>query len=695
MKKKLPGMVWVFVGFVPWILFWNLSGPGLWTTAVLAGMIASLTLNAYRWPRRNFKALELITLIYFTVHLIFTAILGSSFFIDYGAILNRLTLAGMAWGTLLAGSPFTYQYAREDWDKAYWNDPGFRLVNNIITAAWGAIFLINAVLAMVATFFAIAESTKSWLLVILPNVGLVLGVLFSMRFPNWFVRWGIKREIEAREPYKWASPSFSAGHPSGQDQHDVIVIGSGIGGLSAAALLAKRGRKVIVFEQHVRAGGYCTSWERIVRHGNKRWRYVFDAGVHDVSGLGEHGPVRNLQRQLGIEEQIDWRLMSHEYLVDDIRIKVPHGTDEFARVLGEQFADERANIKAFFDEIEQVYRENSMGIEQTDGPNAIEAMLAYPKTHPHAYKWMEVPFEEMLDAYFRDPRLKEFLLMLTGYLSDDPSSLTVGSMAPVFGYYFDGGYYPAGGPQVFANALVSVIKENRGEVRLGASVGRIIIENRKATGVMLANGERHYAKAIISNADVWKTFRELVGYEHLPKLFVKKINTLEPSTSAFVVFLGIDCVPDISSITMIDEICIVVPSKVDLSLAPPGHSAITLIKLVPQAETAMENRKAPGYTRYKQACGDEMIALAEQVIPNLRQHIVYRQEGAPPTFARYDWTTRGAIYGPAEGQSRLPMKTPIEKLYLVGAGTRYGAGVEAVVLSGVLAANAIYRRSSG
>ena len=114
MKKKLPGMVWIFVGFLPWILFWSLSGPGSWTAAVLAGLIASLTLNAYRWPRRNFKALELITLIYFIVHLIFIAILGSSFFIEYGAILNSLTLAGMAWGMLLARSPFTYQYARED-----------------------------------------------------------------------------------------------------------------------------------------------------------------------------------------------------------------------------------------------------------------------------------------------------------------------------------------------------------------------------------------------------------------------------------------------------------------------------------------------------------------------------------------------------------------------------------------------------
>lgn len=696
MKKKLPSMVWVFVGFIPWILFWSLSGPGLWTAAVFAGLIASLTLNAYRWHQRNFKALEVITLIYFIAHLTFTVILGSSFFIEYGAILTSLTLAGMAWGTLVARSPFTYQYAREDWDKAYWNDPYFRLINNIITAIWGVIFLINAALAMVAIFSALAAAARFWLIVILPNVGIVLGIIFSARFPNWFLRIGLKRRLEALEPYKWESPTFSAGHYSEKDRHDVIVIGSGIGGLSAAALLAKRGRKVIVFEQHFLAGGYCTSWERGVRRGNERWRYVFDAGVHDVSGLGERGPVRNLQRQLGIEEEIDWRLMSHEYILGDLHIKVPHDADEFARVLGEQFADEYANVKALFDEIKLVYREMYTDVERTGGvprvPDTVDAMLAYPKTHPHAYKWMEVPFVKLLDAYLQDERLKKFISALTGYLSDDPTVLTVGAMAPIFGYYFDGGYYPVGGSQSFADALVRSINENGGEVRLRTPVRRVMIENGKATGVELATGERHCAEAIISNADVLQTFLELVGCEHLPKTFIKQIETLKPSTSAFIVFLGVDYVPDIAPIAMVDDIGIMTPSKVDPSLAPPGHSAITLIKLMPQAEAATWDRQAPDYIKRKREYGDGMIAVAERAVPNLRQHIVYRQEGSPATFARYAWTTNGAIYGPAAGQPFLPMKTPIERLYLAGAGTfPGGGGIEAVVISGTVAADTIYR----
>jgi phytoene dehydrogenase-like protein/uncharacterized membrane protein len=696
-------MLQVLIGFLPWIVFWSLSSPGLWTPAVLCALLAAAGLVTWRWlKRRDAKTMEIVSLVYFAAHAFVTLVLGLPFFKDYGPVLNSLVLAGMAWGTLLAGSPFTYQYARENWPRELWSNPLFVRTNQIITAVWGVIFLVNTGLGALS----LSQPQLNILLnAIIANILIGLGIAFSSLFPNWFPNFALQRSIDAREPYKWSPPLFN-GRPVAEDEQDVIVIGSGIGGLTAAALLAKRGLKVAVFEQHFLAGGFCSSWERNVRsplcppkiggdvRGGKRLRYVFDAGVHDVSGLGQFGPVRNLMRQLDIEEEVDWKRMDHEYAIDGVHFRIPRDPNLFAAKLGELFPSERESVKAFFDGIKHVYREMYADVEKTGGvpipPRTVEEMIAYPRAHPHVYKWMERPFGEMLDTYFDDEKLKRFLSALTGYLSDDPNVLTVGAMAPIFGYYFDGGYYPGGGSQKFADALVRVIEAHGGKVYLRTPVKRIVMEKSRAVGVELTSGEIQRAKIVLSNADLKRTFLELVGKKHLPAKFARELEAAKPSTSAFMVFLGVDFVPEIEPIAMTDELGIMLPSKVDDSLAPEGHAALTLIKLIPQCEAADWDRKAPGYNTRKRAYADEMIAQAERLIPDLSQHIVYRQEASPPTFERYAWTTAGSIYGPTWDSSRPPLKSPVPGLYLAGSGVFPGPGIEAVVISGTLAADAIY-----
>ncbi|MDO9302915.1 MAG: NAD(P)/FAD-dependent oxidoreductase, partial [Anaerolineales bacterium] len=509
----------------------------------------------------------------------------------------------MAFGTLAMKNPFTYQYAKEDWDKAYWTDPAFIKINEIITGVWGGIFLFNSLLGALAVFIFPAQGL--WFVVILPNVGVVAGIVFSSRFPNYASRKNIQERIDAWDPYKWAAPKFN-GRPVSENEHDVIVIGSGIGGLSAAALLAKRGLKVAVFEQHYLPGGYCTSWERKVTPPHlgeagrgERWQYIFDAGVHDFSGLGERGGIRSLLKMLDIENAIEWKLNEQEYFIGETHFKVPHDADEFVRQLGGRFPSESENIRNFFDEILHVYREMYASMEKTGGaprtPDNVEDLLAYPVRHPHAYKWMDKPFVEMLDEFFTDTRIKDLLCALTGYLSDNPKSLTVGNMAPIFGYHFDGGWYPVGGSQAFPNALVDVIEKYNGKVFLRTPVQRILMENNHAVGIELKNGQTHRAKAIISNADTHKTFLELLGREHIPADFAQSIESLRPSATAFIVFLGLDIVPNLAPITMLDDIGIMIPSKVDATLAPLGHASVTLLKLLPEKDFANWDRKSAGY----------------------------------------------------------------------------------------------------
>lgn len=695
-------MFQVFVGFIPWIIYWSFSGPGLWTIAILGGLIIAAGLVSWRWvKRRDVKTMEVVTLGYFAVHAIVTLALGLTFLKTYGPIANSLVLAGMAFGTLAAKSPFTYQYAKEDWDKSYWHDPAFIKINEIITGVWGGIFIFNALLNALAVFVFSGYGLFVTLLltVIIPNVGVVAGIVFSSLFPNYGVRKSIQTRIDTWDPYKWSAPKFN-GRPAQDKIHDVIVIGSGIGGLTAAALLAKRGLKVAVFEQHYLPGGYCTAWERQVKptaaapDSQERWHYIFDAGVHDFSGLGERGAIRSLLRMLDIENAIEWKLNQQEYYLGQTHFKVPHDVSEFVRQLGERFPSEAENIRTFFDEMLQIYRQMYADMEKTGGaprePDNIEDMLSYPKMHPHAYKWMSRPFVEMLNEFFTDPRIKDLLCALTGYLSDDPASLTVGHMAPIFGYHFDGGYYPVGGSQAFPNALVDVIEKHGGKIYLRTAIQRIVIENDHAVGIELKDSQIHQAKAILSNADTQRTFLELIGRQHLPVDFAQSIASLKPSATAFAVFLGLDIVPNLASITMLDDIGIMIPSNVDATLAPLGHASLTLLKLLPQSDFANWDRKSSDYSARKHKFADEMIACAAEIIPGLQQHITYRQEASPATFARYAWTTDGSIYGPATGQQRLTVKTPVKNLYIAGSGTM-GGGVEAAVIAGIHAANEIYK----
>ena len=690
MTRRVSSTVWIFIAFVPWIIYWALSGPGLVVPGVIAALTGALVLNIYRLRIGNLKLMDAVTLAFFGLHFVSTAILRSDLFVVYGGVLVYVALTLMAWGSLAARSPFTYQYARDDWPREYWQHRLFRRTNEIITFVWAVIFTLGIAFNLAALAW---PTHKIVLATVLPNLLLAPGIVFSIFFPRWFPRQTLAREIENWErPFGWHPPVFPQVPPSAEDEFDAIVIGAGMGGLTAAALLAQRGLKTLVVEQAHYVGGFCANFRRLHR------KYVFDIGVHDISGLGPRGPVRWLLHELGIESRLEWVRMSQEYIFDDVRLRVPHDADKFVAELAALFPSEREHIGAFFREMGQVYRELYADMEKTGGaprpPTDPDEMLRYPLTHPHLFRWMERSYFEMLDAYFRNGRLKELLCALTPYLTDKPETLTVMQMAPLFGYYFDGGFYPKGGSGQLSQAVAETIRTHNGIILLDKKVTKILLRDGAAYGIQLADGSTFRARVILSNADAWVTFRELVGLEHLPKEFAKRVLVLQPTTSVFALFLALDYAPPIAPVTMYRApsglgLGLVLPSKVDSSLAPPGHHVLTVMTLLPQPEAATWDRAAPDYKARKAAFADEIIRQAETLLPGLRDHIITRDAATPATVTRYTRHPDGAIYGSALGNERLPQQTPIRNLYLVGASAWPGSGVEAVVISGISAANMI------
>lgn len=503
---------------------------------------------------------------------------------------------------------------------------------------------------------------------------------------------------DGRDSAAWHIPDLGT-WPHDDHHHHVVVVGAGIAGLSAGALLASRGCKVLVIEAHDRPGGYCTSWIRRVRaqDGTVR-RFVFDAGVQDISGLGPEKPLRKLLTAVGADGRIGWRRIMHRYIQDGLCLDFPEDPSKLEEILCRHFPEDASGIAAFLVEIAAVNRDLYASLDDNGGPFAsirsVEAMLTWLAGRPHAARWMHRSYTEMLGTFITNPRLKHLLTTIAEYVTDQPDRLSVGEMAPLFSYYLEGGFYPAGGSQKLANLLRSTIEQHGGGLRLRTSASRFLVENDRIVGVVTASGAIHRAPLVIANGDVVTALTDFASPCPLPGRYAQRMRALRRGPSAILVSLGLNFVPDLPARVFVSaqdlNFGIGNPSIVDPSLAPAGCAALTLLCLLSEEEaTGWFNIDKRAYRRSKETFADRLIAASETVIPGLAKGIVYREVAAPPTFTRYTQARNGNIYGAARGQWCPAIQSPIPGLVLAGAGCWNGPGIEAAVISGVAAANLV------
>lgn len=495
--------------------------------------------------------------------------------------------------------------------------------------------------------------------------------------------------------YDWDAEANPA-KPKAEGEYDVIIIGSGLGGLGCGALLSKKGYNVLVLEHHFQVGGFYGSF--------KRKGFVFNNAATEVTGLWEKGPIYLFLKELGLKKEDFFVRNSNRYIFGDMDIDGVDDIDEFRKHLSRIFPDEAENLSAFLDDAERALEERFRDAQVYGMPLPPELivkaygeqrLMEHLKEFPHHYDWMRKTFKQKLDEYFRQDDIKAMLDLFLNYLFLDKGKTPADVALRSFGFFRHGSFYPKGGAQKLANTIRDFIEDHSGKVLVKRKAEKILTENGKVKGVM-AGEDIFKAPVVVSNCNAKTTYLDLVDRNDLDEGFAEYIKGLKMSGSVFMVFLGVDM--DLSSyatqIQSGDEasglgIHLVFNSNCDPSLAPEGQSSLTILAFVSYSE--FPERGTVEYSQKKEEYADRVIKEAEKVIPGLSKHIIVRDAATPRTLERYTFMPEGAVEG-LDGSTdteRPCFKTPIKGLYLAGASTYPGSGIELALMSGVMCANDI------
>jgi phytoene dehydrogenase-like protein len=252
------------------------------------------------------------------------------------------------------------------------------------------------------------------------------------------------------------------------NDYDIIVIGSGIGGLVCATKLARHGLRVAVFEQHYKPGGYCTDFSR------KGFR--FDAAVHFIGGCQRGGIIGNILDDLGLTNDIEFvrvdpifRVVTQE---DDFRL--PGDLNEFFNYLKLRFPAEQAGLENFAELIRNTWNETAVLLEAP-----AEKTFSLSIKSQYVAKIITQTFQAILDDHFSSSKLKALLSLFCTYGGLPPNRMSGMYMMAILGSYLcQGTYYPYGGSQEFANILVRGLTRSGGVLHLRKNVSKILLSNR-------------------------------------------------------------------------------------------------------------------------------------------------------------------------------------------------------------------------
>lgn len=509
------------------------------------------------------------------------------------------------------------------------------------------------------------------------------------------------------------------------DSYDVIVIGSGIGGLTAAALLAKHGKKkALVLERHYTAGGFT--------HVFRRPGYEWDVGVHYIGELNQGNSVRSAFDYL-TEGRLEWHPMPDVYdriVIGEGTYDFPSGRERFRQRMKKYFPNEGSAIDRYIHIVEDAARASQLYFADKALP-APMSFLAGGLMRRKFLRYSDRTTAEVLSDLTNN---KELIAVLTGQWGDyglPPARSSFGVHALVARHYFGGAAYPVGGASEIAAGIAPLIEREGGQILVSAEVTEILLDQAgRAVGVKMADGREFHAKTIISDAGAYNTFAGLLSAKAAAGSgLIRKIKALPASMSHLCLYVGLkrrEGEPEFegtnlwvypgpdhdSNVAKFAEnpdapfpvVFISFPSSKDPAFAQKYPDSSTIEVVAPAHYSWFEQwadqrwkKRGEDYDALKERFAERLRNELELNVPAAHGRIDFAELSTPLSTRHFANYQRGEIYGLTATPERFRIKelratTPIKNLYLTGQDVT-SLGVTGALFGGVVCASAVFGKN--
>ena len=493
------------------------------------------------------------------------------------------------------------------------------------------------------------------------------------------------------------------------DSYDVIIVGSGIGGLCCGSLLSLTGKKVLICEAHYKPGG--------VAHNFTKKGYTFESGPSLWSGIGNwptNNPLGQILYLLG--EKIDtrsyksWRVLFPESDFD-LEVGDKPFRDKIISLRGENALRQWDAFIKSVKPISKAINKTSLLTSSPDNLNLFEIFNLAKNFLPNINSLKKITrgFGYLVDENLEDPFLRNWVDLLSFLISGMAMHDTnTAAMATLFEEWFNPSAYleyPLGGSEAVVNALIRGLEKNDGEVMLSSRVESINFDKNIANGITLNNGKKFYAKNIVLNSDIWSAKSMLP--ENISKKWKTKTNKIKKCDSFLHLHLGFDA-SGLSNLPIhtiwVDKwergitaerniVVFSIPTVLDKNMAPKGKHVLHGYTPANESWNKWDiiKHNSNAYKTLKEESCSIFFKPLKKLIPDLDKRIEIKLLGTPLTHQKYTNTYCGS-YGPAISANKnlFPgCRTPLKNLFLCGASSFPGIGIPAVAASGAYAAEAI------